>query len=101
MPAPVKVASVSEIAPGTSKAVTVNGNEIALFNLDGTFYALDNACPHAGGPLAEGEIKGENVVCGWHGWQFSIKTGTMVLNPRARVSTYPVKVEGNDIYIEA
>ncbi len=101
MPSYVRVAAVSEIAPGASKAVTVNGNEIALFNLAGQFYAIDNACPHAGGPLAEGEIKGENVVCGWHGWQFSIKTGTMTLNPRARVSTYPVKVEGNDIHVEA
>lgn len=100
MPAPVKVASVSEIAPGTAKVVTVGGNEIALFNVGGQFYAIDNACPHAGGPLAEGEVRGDTVTCGWHGWSFDIKTGTMKLNPRSKVSTFPVKIEGNDIYIE-
>ncbi len=101
MPSSVKVASISEIAPGCAKMVSVGGNEIALFNVDGQFFALDNACPHAGGPLADGEIQGSVVTCCWHGWQFDIKTGAGTLNPRSRVSTYPVKVEGSEIYVEA
>jgi nitrite reductase (NADH) small subunit len=55
--------------------VLENGQEIALFCLEGQFYAIDNICPHEGGPLGNGELEGAVVTCPWHGWQFDIKTG--------------------------
>ena len=63
----------------------VNGIWIALFNVDGTFYAMDNSCPHAGGPLGEGKVNGGIVECPWHGWRFDIRTGTRVENQNFEV----------------
>ena len=62
----VKVAIMNEIAPGQARLVNIKGKEIALFNIEGTFFALENACPHEEGPLAEGEIEGHEVTCPWH-----------------------------------
>ena len=62
----VKVASMDEIAPGQARLVNIKGKEIALFNIEGTFFALENACTHEEGPLAEGEIEGHEVTCPWH-----------------------------------
>jgi nitrite reductase/ring-hydroxylating ferredoxin subunit len=97
----VKVAAVNEIAPGSGKEVEVEGRSLALFNVAGTFYAIDNACTHVGGPLGEGTLSGDIVECPWHGARFNVKTGA-VCGPPARegVHGYPVKVEGNDIFVE-
>ena len=59
----VKVATVEEIDPGTGSVVTADGKEIALFNLGGTYYAIDNTCKHLGGPLGEGDLEAEIVTC--------------------------------------
>jgi nitrite reductase/ring-hydroxylating ferredoxin subunit len=69
----VRVAFVHEIPSGTGRTVDINGIWIALFNVDGTFYAMDNSCPHAGGPLGEGQLCGAVVECPWHGWKFNVK----------------------------
>lgn len=97
----VKVAKTDEVAAGQAKMVEVDDKRIALFNLEGSFYAIDDICPHVGGPLSEGEIKGEKVICPWHGSIFNIKTGE-VLGPPARtgVASYNVRVEGTDIEVE-
>src|SRR6266508_2029672 len=97
----VKVASTGDLALGRGKMVEVSGKKIALFNLEGSFYAIDDTCPHVGGPLSEGEIQGEKVICPWHGSIFNIKTGE-VLGPPARteVASYNVRVEGTDIEVE-
>lgn len=99
MPDFVKVAEVGDLQPGSGKVVTVKNKTIALFNIDGTYYALDNTCVHRGGPLGEGEVEGELVSCPWHGWQYNIKTGVSETNPSAKVQTYPVKVDGSAIMI--
>ena len=72
----VKVANTNEIEPGQARLVDVKGKEIALFNVDGEFFALDNTCTHRGGPLAEGEVAGHEVTCPWHGATFDIRTGS-------------------------
>ena len=95
----VKVASLSELAPGSAKAVEVKGTAIALFNVQGTIYATDNTCLHRGGPLGEGELMGEVVICPWHQWEYNVRTGEMVGNSSVKVVTYPVRVEGNDIKV--
>lgn len=97
----VKVASASELAAGAAKQVEVNGKTIALFNLDGYYYAIDNTCTHRGGPLAEGFIEGESLTCPWHGAQFNIKTGDVVGPPAAKsVAKYNVRVQGDDVEVE-
>ena len=96
-----KVASVTEIQPGTAKLVEIAGKKIAVFNLGGSFYGIDDVCPHRGGPLSEGPIEGESVVCPWHGSSFNIKTGAVEKPPaRERVTPYNVRVQGSDIEVE-
>jgi nitrite reductase/ring-hydroxylating ferredoxin subunit len=102
MPKFVKVATTREFEGASSgKLVEVNGQDIALFKADGNYYAIENTCPHAGGPLAEGELEGEVVTCPWHGSQFNVKTGAVVAPPANRgVRSFPVRVTGNDVEIE-
>lgn len=95
----IKVASVSELSVGSSKTVEVNGKAIALFNVGGKIYALDNTCLHQGGPLGEGLLDGEVVTCPWHFWEFNVRTGEKVGEPSLRVATYPVQVDGDDIKV--
>ncbi len=97
----VRIARADEVAPGQGKRVEIQGRPIALFNLGGKFYAVDDTCPHRGGPLSEGEVEGEVVTCPWHGATFRIPSGE-VLSPPARsgVSTYPVRMIGTDIEVE-
>ena len=95
----VRVAGTADIPPGNGQVAEVNGHTLAIFNVDGTFYAIDNTCVHRGGPLGEGELEGDVVTCPWHAWQFNVKTGVSVTTPSASVKTYPVKVEGVDIKV--
>ena len=101
MPEFVKVARTDEILSGRAKLVEANGQEIAVFNIDGAFHAIDNTCSHVGGPLSEGELDGCEVTCPWHGAVFDVTTG-QVLGPPAgsNVSRYNLRVEGADIEIE-
>ena len=82
----VKVAQVSELSAGEGTVVNADDQSIALFNVDGTFYAIDNTCTHMGGPLAEGDIDGDIVTCPWHGAGFSVKTGDCTCGPEHRMS---------------
>jgi nitrite reductase/ring-hydroxylating ferredoxin subunit len=97
----IEVAKTNEINPGEGKLIEVEGHEIALFNCDGTYYAIDNTCTHQGGPLCEGDLKGDSVICPWHGAEFDVKTGN-VLGPPAEesVKSYRVQVDGDSIKIE-
>lgn len=95
----VKVASLSELAAGSSKAVEAGGKAIALFNVDGTVYAIDNTCLHQGGPLGEGMLEGDVVTCPWHMWEYNVRSGEKVDRPSLKVATYEVRVEGNDIKV--
>jgi len=95
----ISVASISELSVGSSKTVDVNGKAIALFNVGGQVYAVDNTCLHQGGPLGDGLLEGEVVTCPWHFWEFNVRTGEKVGEPSLRISTYPVQVEGDDIKV--
>ncbi len=101
MPQFVKVAKISEIADQSAKCVEMAGMRIALFNLGGDFYAIDDTCPHEGGPLSEGVIKGEEVECPWHGSLFNIKSGEVTLDPaEENVTNHNVRITGDVIEIE-
>jgi nitrite reductase/ring-hydroxylating ferredoxin subunit len=96
----VRVASITDLPPGSAKEVMADDQVVALFNVEGSYYALDGVCPHAGGPLGEGTLRGTTVTCPWHGWQFDVATGENCLNRRMKHKSFPVRVEGNDILIE-
>jgi glycine betaine catabolism B len=99
--AAVKVGKVSDFSTGTRRVVQAGDKTLALFNLGGTFYALDNRCTHKGGPLAEGTVDGNQVKCPWHGSIFDVTTGE-VIGPPARqpVATFRVHVERDEVLIE-
>ena len=94
----VKAASVDQVQPGKSVVRNMGGKDIAIFNLNGEFFAICNDCPHVGGPLGEGYLRGSVVTCPLHGWQFDIKTGKSPLIA-AEVECYEVKVENGEILI--
>ena len=97
----VKVAEKKDLPAGSAKAVEVNGKQIALFNIDDQYYAIDNACTHVGGSLVEGTIDGNEVTCPLHGATFDITNGKVTGEPAEDdVKGYHVIVEGEDINIE-
>ena len=97
----VKVGQTSELSPGSGKVVEAEGCSIALFNVEGKFYAIDNTCTHRGGPLGEGELNGEIVTCPWHGANFNVKTGAVIRPPAGTgVRSFVVKVEAGDLLVE-
>jgi nitrite reductase/ring-hydroxylating ferredoxin subunit len=97
----VPVATTADIPEGEAKAFVVGDREIALFNVAGSYYALENACPHQGGPLAEGYIDGTVVTCPWHAWCFDVRTGEMGLGEYSTVDTFEVQIVGSTINVES
>jgi nitrite reductase/ring-hydroxylating ferredoxin subunit len=99
MPEFRKVADKSEIPVGQCKTVEVDGKRIAVFNVDGAFYAIDDSCAHQGGPLGEGELDGTIVTCPWHAWMYDVTTGLNVDDPELAVAKYEVQVQGTSILV--
>jgi len=97
----IDVASVEGFAPDTCRLVDIDGTAVALFNLGGEFFAIQDACPHDGGELAKGKLDGEEIICPRHGARFSIKTGA-VLSPPAyeNLTTFPVQVKKGRVLVE-
>lgn len=101
MPEFMKVASTGELKPGQGKLVHAGGKDIALFNIQGEFFSIDDVCAHAGGPLSDGSLEGTTVTCPWHGSQYDVRSGQVLGGPAQQsVTSYKVKVEGQDILIE-
>ena len=96
----IKVASVSDLRDGENKVVEANGQQLALFRAGGRFFATTNTCPHRGGPMGEGTLDGSVVTCPWHGWRFDVTTGVRPVMPSAKIQTYNVVVQGNDVMVE-
>lgn len=101
MPEFMKVASTGELKPGQGKLVQAEGKDIALFNVQDEYFAIDDVCAHAGGPLSDGSLDGATVTCPWHGSQYDVRSGQVLGGPAQQsVTSYKVKVEGQDILIE-
>lgn len=96
----IKVAAVGDVAAGQGAVVDAGGKSLALFNVDGAYYAVDNSCPHRGGPLGEGDLDGRVVTCPWHAWRWDVTTGANANNPAVRVACFPVAVENGAVYVE-
>ena len=95
----VRVAGTDDVPAGSGIEVAVDGRVIALFNVDGKYYALDGMCPHSGGPLGQGQLNGCIVTCPWHGWQFDVTTGVHSLTDNIVHQSFEVRVAGDDIFI--
>ena len=96
------VAKLEDLEQGTCLSIELDDAPgVALFNVDGEILALDNTCPHAGGPLGEGTLDGEVVECPWHGWEFNVRTGQCIENPTPEwaVPCYQTRVENGIIQV--
>lgn len=96
----VKVAETRDLASGQGKIVEAGGRDVALFNVGGTFYAVDNTCKHRGGSLGEGELDGNVVTCPLHAWTYDVTNGECFDDPACGLDTFAVKIEGNDVLVE-
>jgi nitrite reductase/ring-hydroxylating ferredoxin subunit len=95
-----KLCKTSDVQSGAGKGIELNGKAIAVFNVDGKFYAINDVCGHRGGPLSEGEIDGTTVICPWHGWRYNVTSGENELVPALPTEKYELKVEGDDILVD-
>lgn len=96
----VKVAATGDIPEGEGRCFEVGDQQVAIFNVEGTYYALDNVCPHQGGPLGEGELDGKMVTCPWHAWDFDVTTGENSEDPDEKQTVFTVKVDGDDVLVQ-
>jgi nitrite reductase (NADH) small subunit len=97
----VRVAATAEIPVGQGTLIDVGGVTLALFNAGGgRFHATSPLCPHEDGPLAEGWIEGDAVVCPWHGFDFELGTGRCRVDEGLAITVYPVRVTGGDIEVD-
>jgi 3-phenylpropionate/trans-cinnamate dioxygenase ferredoxin subunit len=96
-----KVATKNDFPPGSARLVEVAGRSVAMFNVEGAIYAIDNDCTHDGGPLSEGVVNEGCVVCPWHGAEFDLATGKALTPPAVEdVRNYKVFISGDDISLE-
>ena len=93
------VATVDSLLPGQGRTVELKGRRFAVFNLDGQFHAIDDTCPHRGGPLGAGVLEEGRVFCPLHGWSFDLKSGACHNNPERPVKSYQVRVENGEVQI--
>ena len=98
--ASLDLTEAATIAPGQSAEVVADGKIFAVYNVDGVFHVIDGICPHAGGPLGKGTLRGNIVTCPWHGWQFNVSSGQHCLDQRICQTPYAARVENGRVLIE-
>jgi len=96
----VKVGGVEELSEGHGREVTVEGRKLALFKVNGGFFAIANLCLHRGGPLSEGELNDYKVTCPWHGWKYDVRTGAFDIIPTLKVKAYRVDEKDGELFVE-
>jgi 3-phenylpropionate/trans-cinnamate dioxygenase ferredoxin component len=95
----IRAMAVADLAPGKSVEISLGGRAVALFNIEGRYYAISNTCLHRGGPLGQGYIEGATVTCPWHAWTFDVTTGANVVNPDLKVACYETKVDDGQVFV--
>ncbi|HEV3004646.1 MAG TPA: Rieske 2Fe-2S domain-containing protein [Pirellulales bacterium] len=96
----IRIAGLDECPPGSCLERIADGHVVALYNVDGTFHALDGVCPHQGGPLGKGCLVGAIVTCPWHGWQFDVRTGQHQLSRTIVQPRFEARLEGDDVLVD-
>jgi NAD(P)H-dependent nitrite reductase small subunit len=94
-----KLSKLKDIPEGDGKVVKVEGREIGLFLIDGQVFAIDNVCPHMGGPLVEGQLEGKVISCPWHAWTFDVSTGICTFNDAINVATFEVRLRNGNVEV--
>src|SRR6266702_2781221 len=100
LPKWIRIATAAELPPGSCGEFVAEDRIVALFNVGGTFYALDGICPHQGGPLGKGALTGCIVTCPWHGFQFAVTTGQHQTSQSLHQPAFPVKVEAGAVWVD-
>lgn len=95
------VCRVGELAEGEGKTVQVGKKLVAVFRCGGQFQAIDDCCPHMGASLSGGHVENGIVTCPWHAWRFRLSDGTWADNPRIKIGSFPVRVEGDEVQVQA
>ncbi|HEY8131295.1 MAG TPA: Rieske 2Fe-2S domain-containing protein [Thermoanaerobaculia bacterium] len=95
----IEVAKASDLPVGRVRVCTIGDRRIALCHTSRGFFATDNTCPHRGGPLGEGDIIANEIVCPWHLWSFDVATGMCGGNPELHVATHEVKIDGDRVLV--
>lgn len=95
----VTVAKVGEIAPGSGGTFNVGERLVAVFNSDGEYLAIDDLCPHMGASLGAGGVEDGVVACPWHAWRFRVSDGTWCDNPRIKIDSFDVRIQGDEIQV--
>ena len=95
----VRVASLQDCPPGSATERVAGDRIVALFNVDGTLYALDGICPHQGGPLGKGRLEGAVVTCPWHGWQFDVRTGQHQVNQSLCHARLETRIDEKSVFV--
>ncbi len=93
------IATLDELPVGQKKMIIVDDRRIVVYRTAGGVFATDNSCPHRGGPLAEGDLMGDEIVCPWHLWTFNVETGATAITPDLCLVTHDVRVEGEKILV--
>jgi nitrite reductase/ring-hydroxylating ferredoxin subunit len=96
-----KVGSLAALPPGALRQVQAGAQTIALCRVGNEVHAVDGICPHSGGPLGQGALHGSTLVCPWHAWEFDCVTGEYDRNPDLRLQKFAVKVEGDEVFVDA
>jgi len=96
----IRIAGVADCPVGEAREYVAAGRMVALFNVDGEFFAIDGVCPHQGGPLGKGSLNGCTVTCPWHGWQYDVSTGGHCSLPSLVQQTFAVKVDDGEIFVD-
>jgi nitrite reductase (NADH) small subunit len=94
-----RIVAVDDCPPGKGLESVVGEQIVALFNVEGEYFAIDGVCPHQGGPLGQGPLTGCIVTCPWHGWQFDVKTGQHQLSRTLRQPCFPVKIDDGGVWV--
>jgi nitrite reductase/ring-hydroxylating ferredoxin subunit len=95
-----RLASLAELKPGTMTDFELGDRLVVICNVGGEVHAMDGRCPHRGGPLGQGALHGQMVVCPWHAWEFDCVTGQNDYNPELRQTKYAVRLDGSDILVD-
>jgi nitrite reductase (NADH) small subunit len=96
----VRAAKIADVPAGTIHEVQAEGKTIALANVSGKFYAINNSCVHRGGPLGQGSLQNQIATCPWHGWQYDVTTGKVIQNPGLGVACYPTEIRGAEVFVD-
>ncbi|MGH7907534.1 MAG: Rieske (2Fe-2S) protein [Candidatus Binataceae bacterium] len=97
----IKVARCDEVPEERGLVALVKGRYIAIFRIGKLYHAIDNTCLHAGASLGDGDFTGTRIICPWHGWCYDVTTGACLTDPKRKLKTYPVRVENEEIFVEA